>query len=239
MADKVDYAALRSNPQVQQFLDVLARGEGTAELGDNGYNVAFGGGTFNNYDAHPRQLHTFRQTDGTTNQTTAAGRYQILAKTEQGLARQLGTKDFTPETQDKMAIELIRQNGALDNVLTGDYAGAINKLGKVWASLPSSPYAQPKRTMSELIGGDTLPPRSTQIVNRDGQPMVAVPENDFEQNKMEGFAQAGHAPAVQASLTDALARVSEARNSLLKEDPLFDEHPGDLDTELLDLIDRA
>lgn len=236
MMATVNYDDLRKNQQVQGFLDILSQAEGTYGRGDNGYNIAFGGRPEVGYDKHPQKLHNFTQTDGTPNQTSAAGRYQILAKTYQGLQKQLGTKDFSPETQDKMAIELIRQNGALDNVLTGDYQGAINKLGNIWASLPSSNYAQPKRSMEELLGGGTIP---VQMVNERGQQQIAVPENDFERSYMEQFASAGHPDSVQSQLTTALARVTEARNSLLRDDPLFDTNPVDLDGELLDLIDKA
>ena len=234
--DKVDYDELQGNPKVKDFLDLLAKAEGTYGKGDGGYNIAFGGAADVGYDAHPQKLHNFTQTDGTPNKTTAAGRYQILDKTYQGLQKQLGTTDFSPQTQDKMAIELIRQQGALDNVLAGDYEGAINKLGNIWASLPSSNYAQPKRSMEELLGGGTIP---MQIVNERGQQQMAIPENDFERSYMEQFAAAGHPDSVQSQLTTALARVTEARNSLLSDDPLFDMHPVDLDGELLDLIDKA
>jgi muramidase (phage lysozyme) len=233
-AKKVDYEGLRQDPRVRSFLDILSRGEGTYGRGDNGYNIAFGGAPTVGYDKHPKKLYDFTQTDGVKNQTSAAGRYQIIAKTAQGLEKQLGTTDFSPATQDKMAIELIRQNGALDNILTGDYEGAINKLGGVWASLPSSPYAQPRRSMEELLGTGAV-----QLVNQGGQQQVAIPENDFEQQYMQQFASAGHPQNVQSQLTSALAQISTARDSLLKNDPLFDMHPVDLDGELLDLIDKA
>lgn len=233
---EVNHAALRDNAQVKGFLDLLSKAEGTYGVGDNGYNVAFGGATDVGYDKHPQKLHSFTQTDGAQNQTSAAGRYQILAKTYQGLAKDLGKTDFSPATQDEMAIELIRRNGALDNVLTGDYEGAVNKLGGTWASLPSSQYAQPKRSMEEVLGRPSVP---AQVVTQGGQQVVAVPENDFEQSYMQQFGNAGHSQSVQAQLTNALALVSNARSSLLRDDPLFDDNPTDLDAELLDLIDRA
>lgn len=233
----INHDDLRKNPQVQGFLDLLSKAEGTYGRGDNGYNIAFGGAPDVGYATHPQTLHNFTQTDGKQNKTSAAGRYQITSKTYQGLQKQLGSKDFTPETQDKMAVELIRQHGALDNVLTGDYQGAIGKLGSVWASLPSSTYAQPKASMGELLGSNAMIP--TQPVYENGQHQIAVPENDFERSYMQQFADAGHSSSVQSKLTTALARVTEARNSLLRDDPLFDAHPVDLDGELLDLIDKA
>lgn len=233
---EIDYDSLRGDPQVRRFLDILSRAEGTYGKGDDGYNVAFGGSTDVTYDKHPQKLYSFTQTDGKKNQTSAAGRYQILAKTYQGLQKKLGTGDFSPATQDKMAIELIRQNGALDNVITGDYTGAVSKLGNVWASLPSSNYAQPKRSMEELMGAGAVP---TQVVTQNGVSQMAVPETAKERSFMEQFAAAGYPDRIQAQLTTALARVTEARDALLRDDPLFDSNPTDLDGELLDLIDEV
>lgn len=236
MAGKVDHDALRTNPQVQQFLGLIKESEGTAGKGDNGYNVGFGGDLFTSYNDHPRQRRAFRQTDGRSNITTAAGAYQFLGSTWDDVSKSLGLKDFSPANQDKAAIELIRRAGALDNVLTGDFQGAINKLGSVWASLPSSPYAQPKRTMDGLLGGGIIP---TQPVYRDGQQMFAIPETAGERESMMAFDMAGHDDATQSMLTSALARITEARNSLLTDAPLFDAYPPDLDDQLLELIDRA
>lgn len=236
MADQVDYEALRTNPQVQQMLQTLKSAEGTAGLGEDGYNVLFGGELFSGYDDHPRVSKPFTQTDGRSNRTTAAGAYQILARTWDDVAKAIGVTDFSPESQDKVAIELMRRRGALDNVLTGDFEGAVNKLGQEWASLPSSTYPQPRKTMEDLFGGGTMP---TQPVYRDGQQMIAVPETAEERESMIAFDQAGYDTSMQSMLTNALARVTEARNSLVTDAPLFEVYPSDLDNQLLDLIDRA
>ena len=236
MAKQNDLRALLNSPNARQMLDYIASAEGTKGKGLDGYNVEFGGGLLQDLSKHPERLHEFTQTDGTKNQTSAAGRYQFLAKTAQGLSKQLGLKDFGPEAQDLMALELIRQKGALPDVLAGNYEGAINKLGSVWASLPSSPYAQPKKSMEEILGGGNMP---VAMVNRGGQQMLAIPEDGREQAFMEGFHRNGYPEPVQATLTNALARVTDARNQLSAEQPLFDDMPTDLDGELLDLIDRA
>lgn len=236
MVSQVDYEALRTNPQVQQMLQMLKSAEGTAGLGEDGYNVLFGGETFSGYDDHPRVSKPFTGTDGKSNRTTAAGAYQFLSRTWDDASKAVGVTDFSPESQDKVAIELIRRRGALDNVLTGDFEGAIEKLGQEWASLPSSPYAQPKRTMEEVLGGGSIP---TQSVYRDGQQMVAIPETAEERESMTAFGQAGYDDSMQSMLTSALARVTEARNSLVTDAPLFEVYPSDLDNQLLDLIDRA
>jgi lysozyme len=55
-------------------------------------------------------------------------------------------RGFYPETQDDMAIQLIKDKGALDDVQAGRLSVAINKLRKIWASLPNSDVNQPTRT---------------------------------------------------------------------------------------------
>lgn len=143
-----------NNPNVRKLLDVIASAEGVK----HGYNTIFGNERFGNLSAHPNVRKKFRQTDGQTNVTTAAGRYQFLKGTWEGLSRQYGLKDFSPQSQDIGAIGLIMQKGALNDVLKGNYQSAIQKLGGTWASLPSSPYAQPKRSQAEInrfIGGST------------------------------------------------------------------------------------
>lgn len=69
----------------------------------------------------------------------AAGRYQIIPKTLQGLVDQGAvTKDekFTPEVQDRLALKLVEQSGATKAINEGDLEKAQYQLAKVWASLP-------------------------------------------------------------------------------------------------------
>ena len=41
--------AYMNNPKARAVLDMIARSEGTASLGDNGYNVRFGGTLFSDF----------------------------------------------------------------------------------------------------------------------------------------------------------------------------------------------
>lgn len=140
-----DLNALLANPNVRRYLDLIAQAEGTARYVDS-YRVAFGGGVLADLSRHPGTRHTFTQSDGTTNTTTAAGRYQFLRSTWKDLAGKLNLGDFSPRSQDIGALELMRRNGSLEDVLRGDFRSAVRKDGRTWASLPSSPYPQPKRT---------------------------------------------------------------------------------------------
>lgn len=133
----------------QAFLDMIAISEGTAHLGDqNGYNVLVGGKLFKGYKDHPRitvelpKLRIF---------STAAGRYQILARYYDHYRKQLGLKDFSPASQDAIAMQLIRECKALDDINAGRIAEAIKKCKSRWASLPGAGYGQHEHTTERLV----------------------------------------------------------------------------------------
>jgi lysozyme len=131
---------------VRAFLDMIAYAEGTSRYPDSGYRTLFGGGQFDSYADHPRVFVPFRTTT-----SSAAGRYQILYRTWDGLRGKLGLMDFSPASQDAAAVELIRERGALGDVQAGRTVQAINKVAKVWASLPGAGYNQPERQLSALL----------------------------------------------------------------------------------------
>ncbi|MCJ8918075.1 Phage lysozyme [Acinetobacter baumannii] len=146
MATRENFEKLLGSPNVQKMLDLIANAEGVK----HGYNTLFGNERLNDLSWHPNVKKEFTQTDGKKNVTTAAGRYQFLKDTWDGVAKQLDLKDFSPNNQDIAAVALLAQNGALPSVLKGDFKTAVQKSGSTWASLPSSPYAQPKRSWKEL-----------------------------------------------------------------------------------------
>ncbi|MBN8506128.1 MAG: glycoside hydrolase family 104 protein [Burkholderiales bacterium] len=141
---------------------MIAFAEGTANRPGGGYATLFGGGQFTSFADHPRQVFSFRNKRGEQLRTSAAGRYQFLARTWDELRQKLGLPDFGPESQDAAALELIRQRGALGDVDAGRLFTAIGKVSKVWASLPGAGYAQPERKHADLLaayaaaGGDNL-----------------------------------------------------------------------------------
>ena len=125
-----------SSANRQKMLDLIAKAEGAD------YDTIVGGSRFNDFSRHPN-IVGLRTKEGPS---TAAGRYQITGTTYNDIAPKLGLSDFSKETQDKIALALMERAGAIDLIDKGDFSGAINKLGKTWASLPSSPYSQPKRS---------------------------------------------------------------------------------------------
>lgn len=132
------------------FLDMLAVSEGTANLGDRGYNVLFGGDLFSSYADHPRLLITRTFNNGNTVTSSAAGRYQFLRRTWDALREQLQLPDFGPDSQDRAALQLIAERGALADVRAGRFGAALTKCRKTWASLPGAGYNQPEHAIDYL-----------------------------------------------------------------------------------------
>lgn len=133
--------ALKSS-NVQAFLRVIRAGETSQD--DIAYRTMFGGGTFASFNDHPRVKNSAA---GLV--STAAGAYQFLERTWDGLDAKYNFPDFSPATQDFAAVALILGRGALDDVLAGRFEQAVRKCNKEWASLPWSPYGQPTRTIEQ------------------------------------------------------------------------------------------
>jgi len=135
------------HPNVRAMLQVIRYAEGTT--GDKGYQMLFGGETFNDFTKHPNKKIS---KGGYT--TTAAGAYQFLSSTWEELVKQYGFQDFSPHNQDLGAVALIKKRGALEDVKSGRFREAIYKISWEWASLPgpdgASRYGQPAKSIEEL-----------------------------------------------------------------------------------------
>lgn len=187
MATRQELEQALSNPNTRRMLNLIASTEGVK----HGYNTLFGNDRVNDLAVHPNIRKPFRQTDGKTNYTTAAGRYQFLKNTWDNLAKQYGLNDFTPRNQDLGAVALIAQNGALSDVLNGNYQSAIKKLGGTWASLPSSTYAQPKKSWAEtnkLLGGSGMPKGSMNDLHQLMRGVKLQPAVGTGRQLRQGFA---------------------------------------------------
>ena len=144
----------RAYKNLKAFLIMIQYSEGT--FGKDGYRKLYGGGFFNDLSKHPNTRVTKW---GIT--STAAGAYQILNKTWNEIQAKLKLPDFSPLSQDKAAIELIRRRKALEDVMAGRFAQAIEKCRKEWASLPGAGYGQNEKNVKSLIavykiaGGNT------------------------------------------------------------------------------------
>ncbi|MFG0924794.1 glycoside hydrolase [Pseudomonas sp. CJQ_8] len=146
-------AAQAGGPNVLAFLDMLGWSEGTATIkgSDDGYNVLYGGGLFHSYADHPRRRLTFR-INGKSVTSTAAGRYQLLERYWDAYRVSLRLAGgFTPENQDRIAMQQIRERRALDDIKAGRIQQAIEKCSNIWASLPGNNYGQNPHRLDKLM----------------------------------------------------------------------------------------
>jgi muramidase (phage lysozyme) len=137
---------------LQAFLSTLAYSEGTDNgrqpTKDRGYDVIVGGELFTGYKDHPRKL-VYLPKLGI--KSTAAGRYQILARFYDAYKVLLKLPDFSPSSQDKIAIQLIKECKALGDIEAGRIAEALTKCRSRWASLPGAGYNQHEHKMETLL----------------------------------------------------------------------------------------
>lgn len=127
------------------FLDMIAYAEGTLDA----YNLIFGFQVFHSYADHPRKVHCAGRLC-----SSAAGRYQILAKTwDRVIQPALRLPDFSPPSQDRGALHLIRNRGVSKlraPLAYPEFQRAVYKIAREWASLPGSPYGQPRKSMAQV-----------------------------------------------------------------------------------------
>lgn len=155
------------NPQRKAFLDMLAWSEGTDNdrqpTKNHGYDVIVGGALFSDYSDHPRQLVDLPRLKI---KSTAAGRYQLLARYWDAYRKQLGLKDFSPASQDVVALQQIKERRALELIDSGDIRQAIDRCSNIWASLPGAGYGQFEHKADNIIakfkeaGGTVNEPKS-------------------------------------------------------------------------------
>jgi muramidase (phage lysozyme) len=133
------------------FLDMIAASEIGAALlavSDNGYNVLVGSTPkapllFTSYADHPRKYNSVMN-------STASGRYQVLARYFDAYKVLLGLPDFSPESQDAIALQQIKERGAFDSIESGNLPDAIQRCSNIWASLPGNDYGQHENKLASL-----------------------------------------------------------------------------------------
>lgn len=140
------------------FLDTIAHSEGTSInpiTKRDGYDVIVTG-----IDGKPELMTHFREHPFFAGRpaklirpglrSTAAGRYQFLVQHWNHYRQALALPDFGPASQDRWALQLIRERGALPDIDAGDFAAAVKKVRNLWASLPGAGYGQPEHSLARL-----------------------------------------------------------------------------------------
>ena len=81
---------------------------GRQKTRNHGYDVIVGGELFIGLPDHPRKLVTLNP----KLKSTGAGRYSLLSRWWMPTGGQLGLKDFSPKSQDAVALQQIKERGA-------------------------------------------------------------------------------------------------------------------------------
>ncbi|ELJ9990409.1 glycoside hydrolase family 104 protein [Citrobacter freundii] len=151
---------MQISKNLQAFLDTLAWSEGTSTSPAtkcNGYDVIVTGvdgkpEIFTDFSDHPfNKGRPSKQINSRGLTSNASGRYQFMLKDWAHYKAQLGLPDFSPESQDKWAIQLIKERKALPDIEAGNIASAVSKCRNIWASLPGAGYGQREHSMDDLI----------------------------------------------------------------------------------------
>ncbi len=120
------------NPKIRAFLDTISITEGTT--GPLGYRTQYTGSKFTGpIEKHPREMKC-SLSNGRELCSDAAGRYQFLSTSWDHFGAKLDITEFTPTNQDRVAVELIRDKGVLDDILEGRLETAFHALAPVWPS---------------------------------------------------------------------------------------------------------
>jgi muramidase (phage lysozyme) len=121
------------HPNVAAFLKAIATAEG------GGYDFRYGA-------LKGRSNDRWRFTDTSTHpgpgidgKSTAAGMYQITRPTWQHHGGKLGLADFSPQTQDLIAVEILRSLGVVEAIKAGRIDAVMPRVAQTWASLPKGP----------------------------------------------------------------------------------------------------
>jgi len=122
-----------SHPNVLAFLKAIAEAEG------GGYDFKYGALKGRLNDRWRFQDTSTHPGPGIDGKTTAAGMYQITRPTWEHHGGKLGLNDFSPRTQDLIAVEILRSLGVIDQIKTGEIAAVMPKVAKTWAALPKGP----------------------------------------------------------------------------------------------------
>ena len=146
---------------VAAFLQLIRTTEGTENNGRgwSPYAVPYGYGfQITDYRAHPARLGWPGVPLGAQTclnagfpigcVSTAAGAYQFNLPTWE--SPELPPQpDFSPASQDRKAIDLLRALGAYDAIVRGDLDTALRLASQRWASLPYATSGQPKVTVAQ------------------------------------------------------------------------------------------
>ena len=148
------------NANRKAFLDMLAVSEGTSTskvTKHNGYDVIVIGTDgkhelITDFSTHPfaNGLRPSKVFNSKGETSSASGRYQFMKKDWNHYRDLLKLPDFGAESQDKWALQLIKECRALPAIDAGKFDEAVYLCRKIWASLPGAGYGQHENGIEKL-----------------------------------------------------------------------------------------
>jgi len=142
------------------LLDVIAFSEGTSTsqiTEADGYDVIASGVNgpeiFSDMSIHPfangKPAKLVRRAPLLT--STASGRYQHPLESWAAYKKALELPDFSPLSQDLIALAQIKERRADALMLSGNVSAAICACSAIWASMPINSFEQGGRPMATLL----------------------------------------------------------------------------------------
>ena len=118
---------------------------GRQKTRNHGYDVIVGGELFTDY-SDPRKLVAKPKTQINRRRTLPAS-FPLVGC----LPQAAWLKDFSPKSQDAVALQQIRARGALPMIDRGDIRQAIDRCSNIWGPLPGAGYGQFEHKADSLI----------------------------------------------------------------------------------------
>ena len=226
LKNKTPIKELLKNQNVQRMLKTIRYAEGTDN--ERGYNTRVGYQYFNDLSKKPGKSVYIKSIGQSS---SAEGAYQFLNGTWDNVSKSLGLKDFSKESQDLAAIELIRRRGALDDVLNNDFETAVNKLSPEWASLPKSDRkgyygGQKARSMSKLrkvYDGKITPEITNYKETEKSSTFVPIPEASVNESKLYSV-DITKADKEKAEITEQEQQVEAELDNAKREEDFLNEY---------------
>ena len=122
-------AATENERREQAFLALIRYAESNQQERPDAYHIINGGSHFLDLHQHPGPSKR-------PHHSSAAGAYQIMYKTYKDLVSRGGPRDFSVDSQDKLALQMLQEKGVLPLIWDGQLPGAFSLLNGTWNSLP-------------------------------------------------------------------------------------------------------
>ena len=139
------------NNQRKAFLDMLAWSEGTdngrQKTRNHGYDVIVGGELFTDYSDHPRKTCHAKPKTQINRRRTLPASFPLVGC----LPQAAWPERLLSEKSGRMALQQIKERGALPMIDRGDIRQAIDRCSNIWASLPGAGYGQFEQAADSLI----------------------------------------------------------------------------------------